>query len=41
MMRTEAEERGPVFRYKAGAQEGTAQILEAPPKLIANSCQSR
>ncbi len=33
MMRTEAEERGPVFRYKAGAQEGTAQILDAPPKL--------
>ncbi len=41
MMRTEAEERGPVFRYMAGAQEGTAQILEAPPKLVANSCQSR
>jgi folate-binding protein YgfZ len=33
MMRTEAEERGPLFRYKAGAQEGTAQILEAPPNL--------
>jgi folate-binding protein YgfZ len=33
MMRSEAEERGPVFAYKAGAIEGTARILEAPPKL--------
>jgi folate-binding protein YgfZ len=33
MMRTESEARGPVFRYKAGTQEGTAQILEAPPNL--------
>ncbi len=33
MMRSEAEERGQVFVYKAGAIEGTARILEAPPKL--------
>jgi folate-binding protein YgfZ len=28
-----AEERSRVFNYKAGAIEGTARILEAPPKL--------
>jgi hypothetical protein len=33
MMRSEAEEREQVFKYKAGALEGTARILEAPPKL--------
>jgi folate-binding protein YgfZ len=32
-VRSEAEERGQVFAYKAGAIEGTARILEAPPKL--------
>jgi folate-binding protein YgfZ len=31
MMRTEAEARGPVFRYKAEDADGTAQILQAPP----------
>jgi folate-binding protein YgfZ len=40
-MRAEAEARGQDFRYKAGAQEGRAQILGAPPSLVANSCQSR
>ena len=33
MMRSEAEERAQSFAYKAGAIEGTARILEAPPKL--------
>ncbi|HEY1806176.1 MAG TPA: folate-binding protein [Terracidiphilus sp.] len=33
MMRSEAEERSQVFAYKAGADKGTAKILEAPPKL--------
>ena len=37
MLRAEAEagaeEREQVFAYKAGAEEGTARILEAPPKL--------
>ena len=33
MLRSEAEARSQVFRYKAGALEGRAQILEAPPKL--------
>ncbi len=33
MMRSEAEAREQVFRYKAGVLEGTARILEAPPKL--------
>ncbi|MGA2338720.1 MAG: hypothetical protein ABSF75_02410 [Terracidiphilus sp.] len=37
MLRSEAEagaeEREQVFGYKAGAEEGTARILEAPPKL--------
>jgi len=37
MLRSEAEagaeEREQVFAYKAGAEEGTARILEAPPKL--------
>ncbi len=32
-MRSEAEERAQAFVYKAGAIEGTARILEAPPKL--------
>jgi folate-binding protein YgfZ len=36
-MRAEAEEKGQSFRYKAGAAEGTASILAAPPRLIANS----
>jgi folate-binding Fe-S cluster repair protein YgfZ len=33
MLRSEAEEREQVFEYKAGALEGTARILGAPPKL--------
>jgi folate-binding protein YgfZ len=33
MMRSEAEAREQVFVYKMGAIEGTARILEAPPKL--------
>ena len=34
MLRSEAEESGAaVLKYKAGAIEGTARILEAPPKL--------
>jgi folate-binding Fe-S cluster repair protein YgfZ len=33
MLRSEAEEREQVFAYKAGAEEGTARILEAPPRL--------
>jgi len=33
IVRSEAEERGQAFAYKAGAIEGTAWILEAPPKL--------
>ncbi len=33
MMSSEAEERSQVFGYKAGVGEGTARILEAPPKL--------
>jgi len=33
MLRSEAEARSQVFRYKAGALEGRAHILEAPPKL--------
>jgi len=37
MIRAEAEEKGQSFRYKAGAVEGTASILAAPPRLIANS----
>jgi folate-binding protein YgfZ len=37
MIRAEAEEKGQSFRYKAGAVEGTANILAAPPRLIANS----
>jgi folate-binding protein YgfZ len=32
-IRSEAEARSQVFGYKAGALEGTARILEAPPKL--------
>ncbi|MGA2570989.1 MAG: folate-binding protein [Terracidiphilus sp.] len=40
MIRSEAEERGSAFRYKAGDREGTARILEAPPSF-ANSWQSR
>ncbi|MGP8187637.1 MAG: YgfZ/GcvT domain-containing protein [Terracidiphilus sp.] len=40
MIGGEAEARGSVFRYKTGAQEGAARILEAPPNL-ANSWQSR
>jgi folate-binding protein YgfZ len=35
MMRAEAETKSPNFKYKAGAIEGTASILAAPPKLIA------
>jgi folate-binding protein YgfZ len=35
MMRAEAEAKSPKFRYKAGAMEGTASILAAPPRLIA------
>jgi folate-binding protein YgfZ len=33
MMRSEAEEHAQAFAYQAGAIEGTARILEAPPKL--------
>jgi folate-binding protein YgfZ len=33
MLRSEAEARSQVFRYKAGALEGSAHILGAPPKL--------
>ncbi|MGO9324716.1 MAG: YgfZ/GcvT domain-containing protein [Terracidiphilus sp.] len=33
MVRSEAEERAQAFAYKAGVIEGTARILEAPPKL--------
>jgi folate-binding protein YgfZ len=33
MIRAEAEEKGQSFRYKAGAVEGTASILAAPPRL--------
>jgi folate-binding protein YgfZ len=33
MMRSEADEGGQTFTYKAGAIEGTARILETPPKL--------
>jgi len=36
IVRSEAEERGQAFAYKAGVIEGTAQILEAPPKLAPN-----
>jgi folate-binding protein YgfZ len=32
-VRSEAEERGQAFAYRAGVIEGTARILEAPPKL--------
>jgi folate-binding protein YgfZ len=35
MIRAEAEAKSPDFIYKAGAAEGTANILAAPPKLIA------
>ncbi len=35
MIRAEAEAKGQSFRYKVEAAEGTASILEAPPKLIA------
>jgi folate-binding protein YgfZ len=35
MMRAEAEAKGQSFRYTAGAIEGTARILEAPPRLVA------
>jgi folate-binding protein YgfZ len=33
MVRSEAEDGERVFNYKAGAEAGTARILEAPPKL--------
>lgn len=33
MIRTEAEEKSQSFSYKAGAANGTARILDAPPKL--------
>jgi folate-binding protein YgfZ len=35
MMRAEAEAKGQSFGFKAGAVEGTACILAAPPRLIA------
>ena len=35
MMRAEAEAKSQSFRYMAGATEGTASILAAPPRLIA------
>jgi hypothetical protein len=35
MIRAEAEAKGESFRYKAGAGEGAASILDAPPKLVA------
>ncbi len=34
MIRTEAEAKGQSFSYKPGSVEGTASILDAPPKLI-------
>ncbi len=34
IVRSEAEERGQAFAYKAGVIEGSARILEAPPKLV-------
>jgi folate-binding protein YgfZ len=37
MIRAEAETQSPSFRYHAGSIAGTARILEAPPRLIANS----
>jgi folate-binding protein YgfZ len=37
MIRAEAEAKSQSFRYQAGAVEGTASILAAPPRLIANS----
>jgi folate-binding protein YgfZ len=40
MMGAEAETKSQSFRYKAGTIEGTASILAAPPRLIANSWQS-
>jgi folate-binding protein YgfZ len=40
MMRSEAEARNETFRYSSGALAGTARILDAPPSLVANSCQS-
>jgi folate-binding protein YgfZ len=33
MMRAETEAKSQSFRYKAGAQEGTASILAGPPRL--------
>ena len=37
MIRAEAEAKGESLRFKAGAVEGTASILDAPPRLVANS----
>jgi folate-binding protein YgfZ len=37
MIRAEAEAKGQSLRFKAGAVEGTANILDAPPRLVANS----
>ena len=34
MIRADAEAKSQSFRYKAGAAEGTASILEAPPRLV-------
>jgi hypothetical protein len=34
-MRSEAEEHNEPFRYTAGASNGTARILNAPPNLRA------
>jgi len=34
MIRSDAEERAQPFTYKVGAADGTARILEAPPKLV-------
>ena len=33
MIRAEAEAKSQSFQYKAGAIEGTASILAAPPRL--------
>jgi len=37
MIRAEAEAKSQSFRLKVGTVEGTASILGAPPRLIANS----
>ena len=34
MIRTEAEAKSSILRYKAGSGEGTAEIPAAPPRLV-------